>query len=243
MTAPLFLLETLADPLPAVGAAFELGGDEGRHAAVVRRIGPGEQVLVADGRGRGVRAEVTGAAKTGLTLRVLEHLAAPERPLRVVAVQALAKGDRSELAVEMLTEVGVSEIWPWQASRSIVRWSAERGEKSLGRWRSTAREATKQSRRLVAPTLRPVLSTGQLCTALADVDLALVLHEEARTALREVELPARGTVALVIGPEGGIAPEELERFTAVGARAVSVSDAVLRTSTAGVVAVAGLLLR
>jgi len=243
MTAPLFLLETLADPLPAVGATFELGGDEGRHAAVVRRIAAGEQVLVADGRGRGVRAEVTAAAKSGLTLQVLEHLAPVEQTLRVVAVQALAKGDRSELAVEMLTEVGVSEIWPWQASRSIVRWSAERGEKSLGRWRSTAREATKQSRRLVQPTLRSVLSTAQLATALAEVDIALVLHEDAETPLREVELPASGTVAVVVGPEGGIAPEELERFAAAGARTVSVSDGVLRTSTAGVVAVAGLLLR
>ena len=243
MTAPLFLLEALADPLPALGSTLELGGDEGRHAAVVRRIAPGEQVLVADGRGRGLRAEVTAAAKTGLTLRVLEHLTRVERPLRVVVVQALAKGDRSELAVEMLTEVGVDEIWPWQASRSIVRWTAERGEKSLGRWRSTAREATKQSRRLAQPAVRPVLSTAQLCAALADVDLALVLHEDATTALREVDLPARGTVALVVGPEGGIAPEELERFAAAGARTVSVSDAVLRTSTAGVVAVAGLLLR
>lgn len=243
MTAPLFLLESLADPLPAVGAVLDLGGDEGRHAAVVRRIGPGEQVLVADGRGRGVRAEVTAAARTGLTLRVLEQLTTPDPALRVVAVQALAKGDRSELAVEMLTEVGVGEIWPWQAARSMVRWSAERGEKSLGRWRSTAREATKQSRRLRQPELRPVLSTAQLCAALADVDLALVLHEEATTPLRDVVLPATGTVAVVVGPEGGIAPEELERFAAAGARTVSVSDAVLRTSTAGVVAVAGLLLR
>jgi 16S rRNA (uracil1498-N3)-methyltransferase len=210
---------------------------------VVRRIGPGEVVLVGDGRGRGVRARVVEAAKAGLRLQVVEHLSAAEPALRVVVVQALAKGDRSELAVEMLTEVGVSEIWPWQASRSIVRWSGERGEKALHRWRSTAREATKQSRRLVQPALRPVLSTGQLCAALADVDLALVLHEEATAQLRDVELPARGTVAVVVGPEGGIAPEELERFSAAGARTVLVSDAVLRTSTAGVVAVAGLLLR
>ena len=243
MTAPLFLAEELADPLPPVGGQLVLGGDEGRHAAVVRRIGPDEVVLVGDGRGRGVRARVVEASKAGLRLEVLEHLSTPEPALRVIAVQALAKGDRSELAVEMLTEVGVSEIWPWQASRSIVRWSAERAEKSLGRWRSTVREATKQSRRLVQPTLRPVLSTAELCTGLAEVDLALVLHEEATEQLRDVELPARGTVAVVVGPEGGIAPEELERFTAAGARAVLVSDAVLRTSTAGVVAVAGLRLR
>ncbi|WP_375426042.1 16S rRNA (uracil(1498)-N(3))-methyltransferase [uncultured Friedmanniella sp.] len=243
MTAPLFLAEDLADPLPSRGAPLTLGGDEGRHAAVVRRIGPGESVLVSDGRGRGVRATVLSADKTGLQLEVVETLAAPEPAVRVVAVQALAKGDRSELAVEMLTEVGVAEIWPWQASRSIVRWSAERGDKALARWRSTAREATKQSRRLRLPDVRPVLSTAELAAALAGLDLALVLHEDATTPLREVALPEAGTVALVVGPEGGISAEELERFDAAGAHPVTVSDGVLRTSTAGVVAVAGLLLR
>jgi 16S rRNA (uracil1498-N3)-methyltransferase len=243
VTAPLFLAEDLADPLPAPGAQLVLGGDEGRHAAVVRRITAGEAVLVSDGRGRGVRARVVEASKAGLRLEVVEQLSVAEPPRRIVAVQALAKGDRSELAVEMLTEVGVTEIWPWQASRSIVRWSAERGEKALGRWRSTAREATKQSRRLRVPEVPPVLSTAQLCTALAEADLALVLHEEATTGLRDVPLPDRGTVVVVVGPEGGISGDELERFAAAGAQQVLVSDAVLRTSTAGVVAVAGLLLR
>jgi 16S rRNA (uracil1498-N3)-methyltransferase len=243
VTAPLFLAEDLADPLPAAGAELLLAGDEGRHAAVVRRIAAGETVLVSDGRGRGVRATVVEASKAGLRLQVVELLTAAEPSRRIVAVQALAKGDRSELAVEMLTEVGVTEIWPWQASRSIVRWAGERGEKSLGRWRSTAREATKQSRRLRVPEVRPVLSTAQLCTALAEVDLALVLHEEATTRLPDVPLPDWGTVVVVVGPEGGISGEELERFAMADARPVLVSDAVLRTSTAGVVAVAGLLLR
>lgn len=243
MTDPLFLDEDLLDPVPEVGAVFELTGDEGRHAAVVRRIGPGESVLVGDGRGRGVRAVVLAAAKSGLQLRVEEHLVAPAPALEVVAVQALAKGDRSELAVEMLTEMGVGRIWPWQASRSIVRWSAERGDKALARWRGTAREATKQSRRLRVPEVGPVLSTARLVEEIERADLALVLDEDAAVPLRDVVLPVRGRVLLVVGPEGGIAAEELERFTAAGARAVLLSDGVLRTSTAGVVALAGLLLR
>lgn len=243
MTDPLFLDEDLLDPVPEVGAVFELTGDEGRHAAVVRRIGPGESVLVSDGRGRGVRAVVLAAAKSGLQLRVEEHLVAPAPALEVVAVQALAKGDRSELAVEMLTEMGVGRIWPWQASRSIVRWSAERGDKALARWRGTAREATKQSRRLRVPEVGPVLSTARLVEEIERADLALVLDEDAAVPLRDVVLPVRGRVLLVVGPEGGIAAEELERFTAAGARAVLLSDGVLRTSTAGVVALAGLLLR
>ena len=240
---PLFLRDDLPDPTPPVGSTLELTGDEGRHAAVVRRIGPGESVLVADGRGRGVRAVVLAAAKTGLQLRVEEHLLTPDPALEVVAVQALAKGDRSELAVEMLTEMGVGQIWPWQAARSIVRWSAERGDKALARWRATAREATKQSRRLRVPEVRSVLTTARLVEEIERADLALVLHEDAVVPLREVVLPDRGRVLVVVGPEGGIAPEELGRFTTAGARPVLLSDGVLRTSTAGVVALAGLLLR
>ena len=136
MSDPLFLLESLADdPLPAIGERVRLDGAEGRHAAVVRRIRPGEMIMVGDGRGRGVRGEVREVGRDSLVLEVTEQLAEPEPRRRVVAVQALAKGDRSELAVEMLTETGVAEIIPWSAARSVVRWSGERGERSLARWR------------------------------------------------------------------------------------------------------------
>ena len=243
MTFPLFLLEELADPVPPAGARVELGGPEGRHAAVVRRIGVGETVLLGDGTGRGVRGRVVEATKTGLLVEVEDQLAAPSRGLRFVAVQALAKGDRSELAVEMLTELGIDEIVPWSASRSIVRWSGERGDKSLGRWRSTVREATKQSRRLRVPEVVDAVTTKQLAARVGEVELALVLHEDATEPLAAFPLPAAGTVMIIIGPEGGITPGELATFTAAGARVVSISDSVLRTSTAGVVALAGLLLR
>lgn len=243
MTFPLFLIDRLADPLPPAGARVELAGPEGRHAAVVRRIGVGETVLLGDGGGRGVQGRVVEASKTGLVVEVQTQLAAPSRRLQFVAVQALAKGDRSELAIEMLTELGIDEIVPWSASRSIVRWSGERADKSLGRWRSTVREAAKQSRRLAVPTVGEPVTTTQLAARISAADLALVLHEDATEPLAAVPLPDAGTVVLVIGPEGGIAPDELDTFTAAGARVVTISDGVLRTSTAGVVALAGLLLR
>ncbi len=243
MTFPLFLLEGLADPVPPAGARVELGGPEGRHAAAVRRIGVGETVLLGNGTGRGVRGRVVEATKTGLVVEVEDQLAAPNRGVRFVAVQALAKGDRSELAIEMLTELGIDEIVPWSASRSIVRWSGERGDKSLGRWRSTVREATKQSRRLRVPEVVDAVTTKQLAARVGEVELALVLHEDATEPLAAVPLPAAGTVMIIIGPEGGITPDERATFTVAGARVVSISDGVLRTSTAGVVALAGLLLR
>jgi 16S rRNA (uracil1498-N3)-methyltransferase len=243
MTDPLFLLDDLADPLPIVGAHVELDGDEGRHAAVVRRIRPGEMIMIGNGRGQAVRGVVVELRGPGLVIEVLNHLSAPAEPRRFVAAQALAKGDRSELAIEMMTEVGVDEIVPWQASRSIVRWSADRTARSLAKWRATAREATKQCRRLNVPQVSEPVTTGQLKQRVASVDLALLLHEEAKESMAEVDLPTAGTVLIIIGPEGGISAEELQDLREAGARSVSISDAVLRTSTAGVVALAGLKLR
>ncbi len=242
MSDALFLAE-LADPLPEVGTVIALTGDEGRHAAVVRRIRTGESIVISDGQGRGVRARVTSAEKSGLAGEVTERLSAPLAPRRYVAVQALAKGDRSELALEMLTELGIDEIVPWSASRSVVRWSADRADKSLARWRATVREATKQSRRLRVPVVTPAASTRELGERMAQADLTLVLHEAASQQLGEVTLPAQGTIIIIIGPEGGISPDELDTFTDAGAHVVSISDGVLRTSTAGVVALAGLKLR
>jgi 16S rRNA (uracil1498-N3)-methyltransferase len=240
MTDALFLMPELGHP--DVGDAVRLGGEEGRHASVVRRIRSGEYVLLADGQGRAIRGVVTAADKTGLSVQVSELLRQPPPPARFVVAQALAKGDRSELAVEMLTELGADEIIPWQAARSIVRWSAERGDKGVARWRSTAREATKQSRRFRVPHIGPVADTTELVERAAAADLAVVLHEEASQPIAAVSVPA-GEVLLVVGPEGGISPEELQRLTAVGALPVSLGTGVLRTSTAGVVALAALILR
>jgi 16S rRNA (uracil1498-N3)-methyltransferase len=236
VTDPLFFTAELGRP--EVGSLVTLDGEDGRHAVVVRRIRPGEQVMVGDGGGFGVRGRVQTTGRADLTLEVTETLATSETGRRVVAVQALAKGDRSELAVEMLTEIGVSAIVPWAASRSVVRWSGERGDRSRAKWQATAREAAKQSRRLTIPEVSPAMTTAQIAQRLAAADLALVLHEDAAQRLIDHLRPADGEVVVVVGPEGGIAPEELEAFVAAGATAVSISDGVLRTSTAGAVAVA-----
>ena len=242
MTYPLFLAD-LSDPLPGHRDQGGTGGDEGRHAVVVRRLQVGEIVVLSDGRGRGVRGPVVAVGKAALEVEVVDHLAPRSRSLRWVAAQALAKGDRGELAIEMMTELGVSEILPWSSARSVVRWSGERGEKSLARWRATVREAAKQSRRLVVPEVGSAVSTRQLAAAVAAADLAVLLHEEATDSLSTVELPVSGTVLVVIGPEGGITADEIDTLVEAGARPARISDGVLRTSTAGVVALAGLMLR
>lgn len=235
MTDALFLA---ALDNPRVGDEVELTGDEGRHATMVRRIRVGETIMVSDGAGLGVRGEVTAAERGSLVMRVDELLHAADRPLTYCVAQALAKGDRAELAVEMLTEVGVDEIVPWQASRSIVKWVPERAERHLMRWRSTAREATKQSRRLRMPIVSMPMTTRELALRVQQVALALVLHEDATTLLGDIDLPEAGEVLLIVGPEGGITPEELAEFEAAGGRPVRVADGVLRTSTAGLVGLA-----
>ena len=236
MTAPLFFSETVGRP--EVGSLVTLEGDDGRHAVVVRRIRPGEELIVGDGRGFGVRGRVQEVGRVSLTLEVTETLTAPASGRSVVAVQALAKGERSELAVEMLTETGVTAVVPWAASRSIVRWAGERGERSRARWQATAREAAKQSRRLRIPEVTEPMTTAQVAQRIAGADVALVLHEPADQRLIEHSVPEVAEILVVIGPEGGIAPEELDAFVAAGASIVSISDGVLRTSTAGAVAVA-----
>jgi 16S rRNA (uracil1498-N3)-methyltransferase len=241
VTAPVFLAP-LADRL-AVGAVVEVDGAEGRHAATVKRITTGEQVVISDGAGRGVRGPVVATTKTSISVQVEQLLSAAEPAVRITVAQALAKGDRSDIALEMITELGATRIVPWQAARSIVRWTGDRAEKSHAKWVGTVREATKQSRRLRVPAVEQLANTRRLAAMIDDHDLTLVLHEEATVRLPEIEIPAAGSVLIIVGPEGGIAPDELQAFTAAGGRPVSISDGVLRTSTAAAVAISGILLR
>jgi 16S rRNA (uracil1498-N3)-methyltransferase len=230
MTPPLFLL----DRLPAAGE-FVLDGDEGRHGARVLRLRTGEVVLVADGLGALLECEVLAVDGDALRLRVRDARTEAVPQPRLVVVQALPKGERAELAVEILTELGVDEIVPWSASRSVVRWDGPRGAKSLGKWRQTARTAAKQSRRARVPMVADLASTDDL---LGRCPAAFVLHEDSTTPLATVALPDARDLVLIVGPEGGVSADELARFTAAGATEVRLGEPVLRTSTAGAAALA-----
>lgn len=241
MSLPVHLVPSLDGV--AVGADVEVTGDEAHHAVAVRRLRVGEQVVLTDGEGRSVTGEVTSTGKRVFTVRV-GTVAAADRPSPAfTVVQALPKGDRGELAVEVLTEVGVDVVVPWVASRSVAVWKGERAAKSHAKWQATAREAGKQSRRSWLPTVSPLASTEAVRDLVAEADLAVVLHEDATTPLSSVDVPAAGRIVVVVGPEGGIAPDELAALESAGARTVRLGDEVLRTSTAGVVAVAALLSR
>jgi 16S rRNA (uracil1498-N3)-methyltransferase len=241
MSLPVFVHPQLTGT--AVGDPVELAGDEARHAVVVKRIRVGEQVTLTDGAGASATVTVTATTKSSLSATVdAVAVTDPEMP-RVVVVQAIPKGDRGELAVEMLTEVGVDVIVPWAASRSVSVWRGDKQGKALAKWRSTAREAAKQSRRSWFPEVADVVATSDVVALLRDADVPVVLHEAASGPLADLPVPGRGEIVIVVGPEGGISDDELAAFATVGAEPVRMGTSVLRTSTAGVAATAALLAR
>ena len=217
------------------GQVVRLAGDEGRHAATVKRTQVGEYVDLCDGQGLRATGVVRATGKDWIDVEIQQVTAEVQPDPRIVVVQALAKGDRAELALEMLTEVGVDVIVPWRAQRSVVKW--DNVDKALDKWRKTIRESTKQSRRAYVARLESLHTTQEVNLLLSQATQALVLHESASDTLSGLAIPNTGTVVVVVGPEGGLANEELEAFKAAGAAVVKMGASVMRTSTAGAVAV------
>ncbi len=238
MTLPLHLLPSEALSGRGVGDAVLLDGPEGRHAATVRRTRVGEHLLLTDGAGLRVEAAVVAVASASLDLVVVSVAHDPAPSPRLVLVQALAKGDRDEQAIEAATELGVDEVVPWQAGRSVVQWRGERGEKARRKWDAVLVAATKQSRRSRRPVLAPAATTADLVARVRAAAAAYVLHEDATVPLATVVLPDAGDVVVVVGPEGGVAPEEVALLEAAGAVTVRLGSTVLRSSSAGPAALA-----
>lgn len=245
--AHFFLDESLTAELCAPGATVRIGGSEAKHAVTVSRIRPGEQLLLGNGAGMILQGTVVDAAPAELSLLVDSRELTPAPAPRIVLVQALAKGDRDELAVQAATELGVDGVIPWTAARSISRWEGNKIAKGRERWASIVREASKQSIRPWLPTVAELVSTKQL-VKLAGETRMLLLEPSATERLTAFGAAAdvAGTasadaardILLVVGPEGGIAPSELDALEAAGATRVRLGDTVLRTSTAGPAALA-----
>lgn len=247
----------------APGSVFVLDGPEARHAVTVKRLGVGETVDIADGAGKRLTGTVAAVAPGELSVECSGLAEEPRPAVRLVLVQALAKGDRDELAAETATELGIDAVVPWQAERSIVRWKAERAAKAHAKWQSVVTAAAKQARRAWIPRVRPAVDGAGLQAAVAAADLAVILHEDAVRPLRQVleawlaagsaggsggGAAAGGTavdgaavdgagksreVLLIVGPEGGISPREVTRLCDAGAVTALLGHHVLRSSTAG----------
>jgi 16S rRNA (uracil1498-N3)-methyltransferase len=228
-----FLLD--APVIAQPGEDVTLTGAEAHHAATVRRVRVGEDVTVGDGQGAWLTGTCVSVSPREVVVRIDARSDERAPSPRLVLVQALAKGDRDELAVQAATELGVDEVVPWQAARSVSRWDAAKAEKGRARWAGIVREAAKQAHRAWVPTVKSVHSTREV-TSLAATSRVLVLEPTAEVALTDLTL-TQDDIVLVVGPEGGIAPEELAALEAAGATLVRLGATVLRTSTAGPAAI------
>ena len=218
MSLPYFLTD---DP-----AAGVLTGAEAKHAHV-KRIAPGERIMLIDGQGSTALTRVTsvGAGRVDGVVEKLQFV--PQPTPRVTVVQAVPKGERAELAVDLAVQAGADAIVPWISHRTIARWPANKQAKQVEKWRAQALSSAKQARRAWVPEVRDPVTTNQLAELLRDAGLALVLHEDATDSIRDVEFG--DDVWLIVGPEGGIGEDELE---ALGARPVKLGPEVLRTASA-----------
>lgn len=233
---PVFFVETLdADSDEVV-----LDGSEGRHAATVRRLAVGEALRISDGVGAAIEARVVEVAGERLRVAVDRRVPVPVPVPEIVVVQALPKAEKGEVAVALMAEIGVDRIIPWAANRCVTRWRDERGAKSLERWRSAAREANKQSRRLRTAQVCEIATTRDVCRLLAAADLGIILHERAAEGFSSLQVPRLGVITVVVGPEGGLTDGELSALSAAGGRLVCLGTGILRTSTAGAASAAAL---
>lgn len=237
MTRPVYVDRGLrAEP----GGRFLLTGPEAHHAATVKRARAGELIDVVDGRGGRARCSVLSSSKEGLELAVLDVERDPEAEPRLTLVQALIKGSRDEQAVETATEYGVSRILPWASARTVASWKGKE-DKARRRWQAAVFAASKQSRRSWIPDVLEVHTTAQLLRLAQAEDAAvLVCHEEAHAPLSYAGLERAKDIWIVVGPEGGITPEEIDSFLRIGGQTVLLGTNVLRSASAGPFAIAAL---
>ena len=217
-----------------------LGGQEGRHASTVRRLNVGERAEITDGAGQVAECLVAAVRPGELELTVLARRLEPQPQPQLTVLQAIPKGDRGELAVELLTEVGADTIVPWAAERCVAVWRGDRAAKSLARWNSAAVQAAKQSRRSWFPAVAGQADLTDATLRVRQASLAILLDSAGGLSVADLKPPPTGEIVLIVGPEGGVSPAEAVDMEAAGAVRATLGPTVLRTSSAG--AIAALLL-
>jgi 16S rRNA (uracil1498-N3)-methyltransferase len=237
MVEPLFHKDNL---VAEIGSLVELEGPEGKHAVQVRRMRQGEAIQLSDGRGLRVRGTVSELSGSTLKLEVSEVIKEELPTRQITLVQALAKGDRDELAVQAATERGVMSVIPWESDRSVSRWVGLKEDKGVERWQTIATEAAKQSLRVWHPVVEPPIKGAAVAELTKSFDLVLVLDPTSSPGLASIDFPKEGSIALVVGPEGGISDEELSVLNLAGAKLVHLGQSILRTSTAGIAGISAI---
>lgn len=218
----------------AAGTA-RIVGDDHHYLFRVRRLAPGAAVTVFDGAGGEADAVVEQVAAAEATLRIGPARREDAPDLHLTVIQALIKGERMDWCVQKLVEVGVDRIVVVGTERSVVRLDDDRAASRQVRLATIAREAAKQARRATIPAVELASFDDALAIP---ADLRLCCHPVASRSLRELIAAPAASAALIVGPEGGLAPAELERAAGAGYETVSLGTSVLRAETAGVAAVA-----
>lgn len=234
MVEPLFFSAISNDTVS--GSKFVLSGLEAKHAVAVRRITAGEKIQISDGIQKLIKGEVTSTGKDTLEILVQEIVAIETPKTKIFLAQALAKGDRDELAIQAATELGVFGVIPWQAERSVSIWKEEKKAKGVARWQQIVQEAAKQSIRGLFPIVQQPATTSELIERLKELDQVLVLDPSSKDSITEFEFRASTSIAVVVGPEGGVSEKELSAFRDAGFKLVHLGPGILRTSTAGLAA-------
>jgi 16S rRNA (uracil1498-N3)-methyltransferase len=224
----------------SVGQTYVLSGEEGKHAATVKRLRVGESLQLTDGTGIRIEAKVLENRGASLELKIEAITEEEPSSLQLTLVQALAKGDRDELAVQAATELGAVSIVPWQANRCVSKWEDAKLVRGVTRWQTIVAEAAKQSLRVTTPNVLSAVSSSELAELVSSFDKVLVLDPTGEKSLRSL-LPLTGKLAVVVGPEGGIDLSELELLERAGAERVHLGTGILRTSTAGLAAISAIL--
>ena len=255
MVEPLFRIAKLTEGVtPLVGATYFVDAVDAKHAISVRRMRVGEAIQLTDGQGLRLKGLVS--ALEGQKIFVTATSVDREQPptLNLGIIQALAKGDRDELSIQAATELGAILVCPWQAERSISRWEGPKIAKGVNRWQAIVSEASKQSLRVFEPKVVEPLISKQLCSSISDGSFGMVLVLDPTSEVSLVsyllKIQASQTIAsafgstsqitVVVGPEGGISESELLELASVGAHRVKLGNEILRTSTAGVAAIAAI---
>ena len=222
-------------PDQLAGGRVTFDASESRHLARVLRLRPGDTVLATDGAGHDytVRIESLGEATTGTVLAEATGVAAS--PLVITLIQGVPKGDRMETIVRAATELGVARLRPALCERTIVHLEMGRWRDRARRWQRVAREAAKQCGRAVIPEVEPPRPLADWLAAGEPTDLALCLWEGEGTPLARVlaTTASSRSAVIVIGPEGGLARQEVDAARAHGLTVTSLGPRILRTETAG----------
>ncbi len=244
MTLPVFLSQT---PLAGATGAITVGPEVAGHAVRVRRMGAGEELELIDGTGVRLRGTIQEGTSESVTLSVTEVTEEPQQRPRLVLVQALAKNDRDIQAIEAATEVGVDAVIPWAAQRSIADWPAKKAHKMAAKWTNVLTAATLQARRARVPELGELIRGTAVTQLVTPTSRVIVLDETESTGLTEaVNDLGEGSatqgdideIVVIVGPEGGITPAEVDALVSAGARTAVLGPTILRASTAGPVALA-----